>query len=602
MPTYTLKIGQSKNLTLVDPHDSANPYQHPILAIVGNGAYMSKIDVPAGTAITDTAYWSKAFEGGMLFKGTYASALSYYSHASVHFNNGVYVCKVGETAAPGEDPSSAPSKWHKVMDMSDVTFTASSLLFTDDDGAIETTPIIGGNLNFDGTNLAFLPPVAPAIGRVTALALPVGTADYGSAFIGSDDMIYTCGYTASNVYHNSHSSGNHAFYLPRVEDIPHTGNWKGICNNYTTLYAWTTTGELYTMGYNGYGQLGLGDTTARYGLTQVMTTGVDWATVNGFSDTVNSGYVVMDDGTMKACGYNSHGQLGIGTTSTTKTFTTCVGFTGKVIEIATPECRYGVMIRTDKSGDNVFSAGYGSHGALAQGNSSASSSFGAVAIRAIAIAMSGGYSSYMSSNFIKESDGNLYGSGYCSHYAVGNGSTGTKYAPTASTTGGATGGFTNLFTNGSYGFNGFASKALVPGKIWCWGYGSYGSLGHGTTGHKTSPFETTFASTGYPVKVQLVSNYQNKTSYMLTSNGEVWVSGYNGYSQNGNGTAASNGWKKVPTGKLVATDICLTGTSQYSGCDIIFSDGNIGHVGYAGHGEGGTGTTSPGYSLTLAVL
>ena len=600
MPTYTLKFGQSKNLTIVDPHVDTVAYVHPVLAVVGNGAYMSKLDVPVGTPSTNTTYWAKVFEGGMLFKGTYDPLVTYFGHASVQMGNSLYVCKPGNIAAPGESPTSAVAKWHKVMDADDVTYVEDSVLFTDELGSVTELSISPGTLNFNGIDLAFTPGGPNARERTLAVAISDANVNYGTAFIGTDDQIYTTGYYTSNIYHNSISNTSQSVFMPRMEDIPHTGTWKGIFSSYSNLLAWTTTGELYGLGYNGYGQLGTGDTTVRRNLTKVLSSGVDWAYMTGWSDTSNSSYIAMTDVTVKSCGYNGNGQLGINSTSNANTPTDVMGLTGNIVKISTPDSRYAVMFMTDKSGNNLFSCGYNGHGGLGVGSNSNKKKATVIAIRTKDFSISGGYSSYVSGSCIKD-DGTLWNWGYGGHYCICNGSSGSKNAPFAANMNGASG-MDRVWTVGSYGFNGFCSKDSAGGKIWVWGYGSYGSLGHGSTGSKTTLFETTFASSGHPIKVCCTANYQYKTTFMLTSNGEVWVTGYNGYAQNGNTTAGSNAWKKIPTGKKVAADIQMSGVSQYTGCLIRFTDGSLGFTGYTGHGEGGCASTTNGQSMTFPLF
>ncbi|XLQ20013.1 MAG: tail fiber protein [Candidatus Moraniibacteriota bacterium] len=75
-----------------------------------------------------------------------------------------------------------------------------------------------------------------------------------------------------------------------------------------------TDGTVWCWGYNGYGQLGVGDTTQRNAPTQVsgITTATSIKATGGIR---GSTFVTLQDGTVRGWGYNNHGQLGDGTTT-----------------------------------------------------------------------------------------------------------------------------------------------------------------------------------------------------------------------------------------------------------------------------------------------
>ena len=77
-------------------------------------------------------------------------------------------------------------------------------------------------------------------------------------------------------------------------------------------------GTLWGCGWNEYGQLGLGDGSYRYTFTQVTTN----------TDNIKQIYcggthtlILKNDGTLWSCGWNGHGQLGLGNTTDRTTFT-----------------------------------------------------------------------------------------------------------------------------------------------------------------------------------------------------------------------------------------------------------------------------------------
>ena len=77
-------------------------------------------------------------------------------------------------------------------------------------------------------------------------------------------------------------------------------------------------GTLWSRGYNGNGELGLGDTTNRTIFTQITTNTNNIKSVYcGRSHTI----ILKNDGTLWGCGNNGSGQLGLGDTAHKYTFT-----------------------------------------------------------------------------------------------------------------------------------------------------------------------------------------------------------------------------------------------------------------------------------------
>ena len=82
-------------------------------------------------------------------------------------------------------------------------------------------------------------------------------------------------------------------------------------------YAWwviKSDGTLWSCGNNGFGQLGLGDTTNRSSPTQVGSL-TDWYSLATSAGDANSMCAIKTDGTLWSWGNNSAGQLGLGDTT-----------------------------------------------------------------------------------------------------------------------------------------------------------------------------------------------------------------------------------------------------------------------------------------------
>ena len=93
-----------------------------------------------------------------------------------------------------------------------------------------------------------------------------------------------------------------------------TGSDKILVPGSDSILAIKTDGTLWAVGYNRYGQLGLGDTINRSSPVQVGND-TDWAYIFGhpFQSSV---FAIKTDGTLWAWGTNSYGILGNNSTST----------------------------------------------------------------------------------------------------------------------------------------------------------------------------------------------------------------------------------------------------------------------------------------------
>lgn len=97
----------------------------------------------------------------------------------------------------------------------------------------------------------------------------------------------------------------------------------------SALYAWDSAGVCYVWGSNINGQLGLGDTTLRSVPTLLAGALVQQVVSRNVNDSVGNDIVyslfLLKDGTVKAAGYNTHGQLGNGTTVQATSLVTVAG-------------------------------------------------------------------------------------------------------------------------------------------------------------------------------------------------------------------------------------------------------------------------------------
>lgn len=588
MSTFTLQIGQTRNIVLTSSHVQTDEHLHPSMTSVGNATYITVKDAPAGTAISNTDYWHRAFEGGMLFHGNYDTSTVYYQHSAVFMNNNVYILKTGETAATGESPMSAASKWFMIFDSAVLVFDEDCVLYTDSSGVVEGLPISPGTLSFHGDELAFNVTTPPNTNALSVAKLAdSGRTGYGNAFIGSDDKIYTAGYYSSNVRHNSRTTTHSATYRPLYEDVPHTGTWEGVVSSYYTLFAWTSTGECYAFGANNYGQLGLGDTVARYVLAKTSLTDIIGVCIGGGIGTSSTTYAWSDDSKFYSCGYNGYGQVGSGNTATVNAWHLNTVITSQVLKVSsTVYNKVHTLVMTDKSGDNLYGMGSNNY-SQARGTTGGSATTPILmGKRATDIYAGGAYSSLGNTNII-DHNGDAWHVGYGSHGSAGNGGTAnnTAWAQASNSP------HDFLSIDGIDGFAGSRYATVnEAGKVWVWGYNGYGQLGMGSTAQQVVPLEVTIPTTGKIIKFSCMPNYNNSGAVCLTDNGEVYYAGYNGYYQSGNGNATQcTSWTKIPTGSVEIVDIMITGNSQYGTIHMLNDDGELLTTGYNSYGSCGLG-------------
>lgn len=278
-----------------------------------------------------------------------------------------------------------------------------------------------------------------------------------------------------------------------------------IWHVYQNIYCLTNKGSLFAAGYNGYGQLGVGDTTDRYGLVKVPGFGPN-TTHNSQTNRIagfhveNGGdgygnyhacFAITENGVLFCWGQNSNGRLGDGTTNNAS----------RPIEITT--ITNAIMVQTSylttfvvDANRNLFVTGYNANGILA-GTTLSSNQLGFVqSTGATNVYMflqsthswySGGWT-YVGTSHYLNTTGELYGSGDAGNGILGDGTTTDKNAWTR--IGGSTT-YSSIYYTGNCNYNAVWALGGTPfasdGKVYCWGYNGNGQLADGTTTNATSP-------------------------------------------------------------------------------------------------------------------
>jgi alpha-tubulin suppressor-like RCC1 family protein len=242
---------------------------------------------------------------------------------------------------------------------------------------------------------------------------------------------------------------------------------KEISSDGGATFALLNDGTVRAWGANRFGQLGNGTTTDSS--VPVQVTGLTGVTAIAARGGV-SAYAVLSDGTVRAWGNNSHGQLGNGTTTDSPVPVQVSGLD----DVKFLSINFGSVIAVLTDG-TAHAWGYNQYGQLGNGTQTNSS---------VPVQISGmGNVSKMYSNYYSSyallNDGRVFSWGYNNSGQLGNGTTTNSSVPALLS---AVGGVKEL------GFNMDSTYALLTdGTVLAWGANYAGQLANGTTDSSGSP-------------------------------------------------------------------------------------------------------------------
>ena len=268
--------------------------------------------------------------------------------------------------------------------------------------------------------------------------------------------------------------------------------------------ALTSAGAAKCWGFNGHGELGDGTTTTR--LTPVDVSGLS----SGVT-AISTGYyhtcALTLSGEIKCWGYNGDGELGDGTTTTRLTPVVAAGLAGGVSAISVGGRHTCALM----SASGVKCWGYNQSGQLGDGTK---------ANRLTPVDVSG-----LSSDVVQVSAG---AHDTCALIAVG-GVTCWGYTALSSVPQDVSGLASGVATISVGGLH--ACAITSAGGVKCWGFNDYGDLGNGTTVASFAPVDVSGLTSG----VSLVSPGGGHTC-ALTTTGALKCWGYNLDGQLGDGS------------------------------------------------------------------
>ncbi|MCI5904028.1 MAG: hypothetical protein MRZ61_02685 [Oscillospiraceae bacterium] len=311
----------------------------------------------------------------------------------------------------------------------------------------------------------------------------------------------------------------------------------------------TENGNLYTWGYNNYGQLGDGTATDSYEPVKIMIN-VAQVYLGEYTSAC-----ITKNGELYTWGYNEYGQLGDGTTTDSYE---PVKIMENVSQVSLG-AYHSACITED--GD-LYTWGDNSNGRLGDGTSTDSYTPKKIKDNVAKVSLGSSHSACITT------DGDLYTWGFNSKGELGDGTKTDKSEPV------------KIKSNISQVSLGYFYSACITedGELYTWGYNNYGQLGDGTATSRSVPLKI-------GTKVSQVSLGKNHSAY-ITEDGDLYTFGYNKYGQLGDNTTTNKNKPVQITSNV--SQISLGGFHS----TYMTEDGDMYIWGWNNHGQLGDGTTT----------
>jgi len=278
-------------------------------------------------------------------------------------------------------------------------------------------------------------------------------------------------------------------------------NWSVVAGGVVSSYAIKPDGTLWAWGFNAFGILGLGNTT-NYSSPKQVGALTNWKTISSCNGTYNAA-AIKTDGTLWTWGYNVHGTLGLGnTTSYSSPKQVGALTTWSKVSVNSYSC---FAIKTDGT---LWSWGYNGSGNLGLNNTTYYSSpkqVGALTTWSNIFSSGGSFALAI------KTDGTLWTWGANTYGRLGLGNTIDYSSPKQ------IGALTTWSGIAPQYYAGVALK--TNGTIWSWGYNLNGQLGLGNTTYYSSPKQIGAAT-------DWASIYAGgQQSFSIKTNGTLWAWG-----------------------------------------------------------------------------
>lgn len=422
------------------------------------------------------------------------------------------------------------------------------------------------------------------------------------AYVMADGTIKTCG-NGTN-YANGDPAGSHIYLPSRIAPADNNVRFVEVFSGGTQHYALTENGEVWSWGYNNYGQLGHGDTVSR-GRARPIQFFIDnnikiAKVIPGRPNYFDYGCALFltTDGKVYGCGYNGSGNLGNGTTANQPTPVRCGSLTD-IVQVALgclPYHAYAV-----ESNGNLWVWGYNTQGQLGLGDTTVRQTpilHPSLNNAAKAVA-TGGYTTAgagaIGHGLVLRADGTIWVSGSNAYGQLGLGDAADRSSFTQIP---HTAFFTDIFSgDGRYAACGAISNEK---EIYLWGHNGYGQIGSGNTANQSAPVKPVGDFQGHVTKAILGGGVSTEGCVLQAGN-KLWASGYNANGNLGIGTATdANTFQEVLGISGTIQDWGLYGNGAAAwGIGVLYDDGR---VDACGENTMGTCGTHPGNLHNVLAL
>lgn len=428
------------------------------------------------------------------------------------------------------------------------------------------------------------------------------------AFLMADGNIKLSGYGTN--LNNGDWSGSNTFLPSRLNcENPDVRFVEVFCGGQQS-YALTANGEVWSWGYNNYGQLGHGDTSNRPIAKRIeyfVTNNIQIAKIIPSRPNYWDHACVLfltTDGKLYGCGHNDDGIIGNGTNATQLIPVRCGALTN-IVQFALTGVRHSAFAVQDNG--NLWVWGHNGHGQLGLGDITNrltpilhSSVTDAVKVAACSGYASNGAAPSAGSSYVLRADGTLWSSGHNGFGQLGLSDTADRLNFTQIPSSEV---FTDIVTgDGRYPM----ACAITQNKeIYTWGYNSYGQCGVGNTTNQSGISKPTGAFQGNVTKA-VIGGGASYEGCIIQAGNALWATGYSLFGNLGIGSSNTNvSFQKVYGISGTIQDWGSYGAGNTGwGLSVLYNDGRVDACGYNEYGETGTRPNSPSpvYSLKNVIF